>query len=65
MDGSARGEWHTETIDHLPGNLQCLKFAGRLLEMRFGFDQEAPTATGALAEVDEYTTPPPWPTQSS
>ncbi len=49
------GESRTETIDHGPGNLQCLKFAGHLLELRFGFDQQTPPSEKALEEADRDT----------
>jgi hypothetical protein len=37
-----RGEWSSESLDHQPGNLQCLKFAGRLIELRRQLDADPP-----------------------
>ena len=50
-----RGEWSAETLDHQPGNLQCLKFAGRLLELRSQLDQEPPPAPVARTSDDPPT----------
>jgi hypothetical protein len=36
------GEWTTESIDHQPGNLQCLKLAARLIELRRQLDEDPP-----------------------
>jgi hypothetical protein len=37
-----RGEWSSESLDHQSGNLQCLKFAGRLIELRRQLDADPP-----------------------
>ena len=50
-----RGEWSTETLDHQPGNLQCLKFAGRLLELRSQLDEEPPPEPVARSSDDPPT----------
>ena len=50
-----RGEWSTESLDHQPGNLQCLKFAGRLLELRSQLDEEPPPAPVARTSDDPPT----------
>jgi len=48
------GEWHDETIDHPPGNLQCLRLASRLLELRWKMDEKCPQPSPhALAHCDE------------
>jgi hypothetical protein len=53
-----RGEWSSETIDHGPGNLQCLKLAGRLIALRREVDVEPPrpdqSANSSRSHMDEY-----------
>ena len=50
------GEWHDETIDHPPGNLQCLRLAARLLELRWKMEEKCPQPSPhALALADEST----------
>ena len=53
-----RGEWSSETLDHQPGNLQCLKFAGRLIELRRQLDEDPPPPDQSLSSprsrLDEY-----------
>jgi hypothetical protein len=50
------GEWHDETIDHPPGNLQCLRLAARLLELRWKMEEKCPQPSPhALAHCDETT----------
>ena len=53
-----QGEWSSESIDHQPGNLQCLKLAGRLIEMRRELDEEPPppdqSPNSPRSHLDEY-----------
>jgi hypothetical protein len=53
-----RGEWSAESIDHQPGNLQCLKFAGKLLELSRQLDEDPPppdqSPSSPRSRVDEY-----------
>jgi len=50
------GEWHDETIDHQAGNLQCLRLASRLLELRWKMLEKCPQPSpDALALADERT----------
>jgi hypothetical protein len=52
-----RGEWTTESIDHQPGNLQCLKLAARLIELKSQLSappQPPQEKLGPLSQVDEY-----------
>ena len=53
-----RGEWSSESLDHQPGNLQCLKFAGRLIELRRQLDADPPlpdpSANSPRSRMDEY-----------
>ena len=53
-----RGEWSSETLDHQPGNLQCLKFAGRLIELRRQLDEDPPPPDQSInsprSRIDEY-----------
>jgi hypothetical protein len=50
------GEWHAETIDHPPGNLQCLRLASRLIELRWKMEEKCPQPSQqALARADEST----------
>ena len=36
------GEWQAQTIDHPPGNLQCLRLASQLLELRWKLLEKCP-----------------------
>ena len=53
-----RGEWNTEAIDHQPGNLQCLKLAARLIELRRQLDEDPPrpdqSDSSPRSHMDEY-----------
>ena len=52
-----QGESSTETIDHQVGNLQCLKFAGRLLALQWELEvDERPdqSASSPRSRLDEY-----------
>ena len=53
-----RGEWSSESIDHQPGNLQCLKFAGRLIELRRQLDEDLARPDQSMdsprSRIDEY-----------
>jgi len=52
------GQTRTETIDHQPGNLQCLKLAGRLIELRRQLDENPPRPDQSMdsprSRIDEY-----------
>ena len=52
------GEWSSQTLDHQPGNLQCLKFAGRLLGLGRQLDQDPPPSEQSprspRSQLDEY-----------
>ncbi len=55
---SHRGEWTTETLDHQPGNLQCLKLAARLIELKRQLDEDPPrpdqSSSSPRSHMDEY-----------
>jgi hypothetical protein len=46
-------EWSTEAIDHGPGNVQCLKLAARLIQMRREDELARPSSPVSIEGADE------------